>query len=111
MNSTTRLYASEQAWNNPAKRARIEKFAMLLHAVLDARKRLMVTFNITAEKLETLLQRLPAARAPTVSPLHHSSGYAIQIAVEANKIPVLIPQIKEEGGTDIVVTNIKMLIP
>jgi ATP phosphoribosyltransferase-like protein len=84
---------------------------MLLRAVLDARKRLMVTFNITADKLEPLLQRLPSARAPTVSPLHHTSSYAIQIAVEANKIPILIPQIKEEGGSDIVVTAIKMLIP
>ena len=55
--------------------------------------------------------RVCSARAPTVSPLHHSSGFAIQIAVEAGVVPALIPQIKEEGGSDIVVTNIKMLIP
>ncbi len=60
MTSTTRLYASEVAWSDPAKRARIEKFAMLLKAVLDARKRLMVTFNIPTAKLESMLEKLPA---------------------------------------------------
>ncbi len=83
---------------------------MLLRAVLDARKRLMVTFNVPAEKLESLLGRLPAARAPTVSPLHHGSGYAIQVAVEAGTVPALIPEIKAEGGSDIVVSTIKMLV-
>lgn len=110
MNSTTRLFASQAAWDNPEKRARIEKFAMLLRAVLDARKRLMITFNIAADKLDSVLEKLPAARAPTVSSLFHSSGFAVQIAVEAGKVPVLIPYIKEAGGSDIVVTTLKMLV-
>ncbi len=60
----------------------------------------------------SLLFLLPvrSARAPTVSSLHHGAGYAVQIAVEAGNVPALIPQIKEEGGSDIVVTTIKMLV-
>jgi ATP phosphoribosyltransferase len=110
MTSTTRLYASAEAWANPAKRSRIEKFVMLLKAVLEARKRLMITFNIPSEKLESLLGRLPSARAPTVSPLHHGSGFAVQVAVEAGTVPALIPEIKAEGGSDIAVSTIKMLV-
>lgn len=60
MNSTTRLYASAAAWADPAKRARIEQLALLLKSVLDARKRLMVTFNVSAANLEGLLAKLPS---------------------------------------------------
>ena len=55
MRSTTRLYASQAAWANPAKRARIERLAMLLKAVLDARKRLMLTFNVAADKVDSMV--------------------------------------------------------
>lgn len=116
MNSTTRLYASAAAWAQPAKRARIERLALLLRSVLEARKRLMLTFNMpTSEALEALLAEglsLPGAslRAPTVSPLHHGAGFAVQIAAEASKVPSLIPRIKAAGGQDIVVSSIKMLV-
>lgn len=36
------------------------QFVMLLKSVLDARKRLMVTFNIPKDTLEHLLERLPS---------------------------------------------------
>lgn len=53
-------------------------------------------------------------RQPTVSALYGASGatvgYALQIAAQAAEIPNLIPHIKDEGGTDIIVTGIKMLI-
>jgi len=111
MHSTTRLYASEAALADPTKKVRIERFVILLKSVLEARKRLLVTFNIADSKqLENLLERLPAARAPTVSKLYHDSGFAVQIACEAAKVPHLIPQIKAEGGTDVIVTKILMLV-
>ena len=59
MTSTTRLYASAAAWAHPAKRARIEKLVLLLRAVLEARKRLMITFNVAAASLESMLEKMP----------------------------------------------------
>ena len=57
---------------------------------------------------------IKTARAPTISPLHHSSGpvaaYAVQIACLSSLVPSLIPQIKAHGGVDIIVTHIQMLI-
>ena len=49
-------------------------------------------------------------KAPTVSALHGDSGYAVQFAAEASAVPTLIPHITEEGGSDIVVTSIRMLV-
>ena len=60
MHSTTRLFASADAWANPAKRRRIESLVLLLRAVLDARKRLMVTFNVPKESLESIISTLPS---------------------------------------------------
>lgn len=110
LHSTTRLYASKDAWANPAKRARIEKLALLLKSVLDARKRLMLTFNCPSDKLDDVLAFLPALKAPTVSKLHGDNGYAVQIAAEASAVPGLVPKIKAIGGSDIVVTSIRMLV-
>jgi len=45
-----------------------------------------------------------------VSPLHHGSGFAVQIAALCEQVPLLIPKIKAAGGSDIVVNSIKMLI-
>lgn len=63
MHSTTRMYASTKAWADPAKRARIESLVLLLTAVLNARKRLMVTFNISKASLDTLVSSLPSCVA------------------------------------------------
>jgi ATP phosphoribosyltransferase len=60
MNSTTRMFASKAAWENPAKRARIEKLVLLLQSVMNARKRLMLTFNCPGDKLEHMLKTIPA---------------------------------------------------
>lgn len=90
--------------------ARIERLVLLLKAALDARKRLMVTFNVPSDKLDTMLAVVPSLKAPTVSALHGGAGFAVQVAVEASSIPTLIPRIKEEGGSDLVVTSIRMLV-
>jgi ATP phosphoribosyltransferase-like protein len=50
-------------------------------------------------------------RSPTVSTLHHGAGHSVTIAVETDKVPTLIPQIKAAGGTDIVVSAVRMLVP
>lgn len=78
--------------------------------MLDARKRLMLTFNCPADKLDAMLAFLPSLKAPTVLRLHGEAGYAIQVAAEASKVPLLVPQIKAQGGSDIVVTSIRMLV-
>ena len=79
--------------------------------MLDARKRLMVTFNVeNSEVLDRVLKFLPALRAPTVSALHGGAGFAVQIAAEAARIPGLVPEIKSHGGTDIVISSIRMLV-
>jgi ATP phosphoribosyltransferase len=117
MQSTTRLFASKAAWADPAKRKRIEEFALVLRSVLQARSRRMLTFNCAPDKLAEILPVVPCMRAPSVSqlirPFEHSTtveGYAIQSAVEVHRLPELIPRLKALGATDIIVSDIHQVM-
>lgn len=112
MHSSTRMYASPRALENPETKGEIDKLVMLLQSVLDARSRKMVTFNLIKDEasLDEIIAKLPCARMPTVSHLYHSGGFAVQIAVASREIPALLPKIKEWGGTDIAVAPIQQLM-
>lgn len=111
MRSSTRMYASRAAWENPAKRARIEDLALLVRSVLQARLRVMVEVNVGAGELEAVTRILPCMREPTIATLHHGAGYAVKVAVPREVLPQLIPEIKAAGGTDIVVTALSQIVP
>ena len=111
MRSSTRLYASRQAWADPERRQRIEDLALLLRSVLEARSRVMVEVNVAADRLQALVDILPCLREPTVSRLHADGGFAVKAAVPRAGLSLLIPQVKAAGGTDIVVSAIAQLVP
>ena len=111
MMSSTRMYASRPAMADPARSAGIERLAMLLKSVLDARRRVMLEVNVDAKSLERLVALLPCMREPTIAQLHGGAGYAVKVAVPRSDLPVLIPQIKACGGADIVVTQPVQIIP
>ncbi len=110
MESSTRLFANPQAMKNRQKRKAIDKFIMLVQSVLDARLRVMIDVNVPANKLEQLVNLLPCMRRPTIAPLYGEDAFAIKAAVPKDQLPILIPQIKAHGGTDIVVTAPDQLV-
>jgi len=110
MRSSTRLYAHPRALENPAKRERIERLVLLLRSVLDARQRVMLEVNVSAERLEAVIAVLPSMREPTMSPLHGEQGFALKAAVPRADLPRVIPEIKARGGTDIVVTALAQIV-
>jgi len=109
--SSTRLYASRPAWRDPRRRARIEEMALLLRSVLDARARVMLEVNVAAADLEGLVAVLPCMREPTVSGLRGGAGFAVKVAVPRDGLALLIPLIRQRGGTDIVVTEPSQIVP
>ena len=111
MKSSTRLYANPRAMDDPARRGQIEDLVMLLRSVLDARRRVMVEVNVSAENLEQVIQVLPCMREPTISRLHGEGGYAVRAAVPRKQLPQVIVELKRRGGTDIVVTGMSQLVP
>lgn len=111
MRSSTRLYASRRAMEDGGVRAGIDRLVMLLSSVLEARQRVMLEVNVGRASLENVVAALPCMREPTISPMHGDAGYAVKAAVPRRDLPVLIPELKSRGGTDIVVTQLSQIIP
>ncbi|MEQ8770028.1 MAG: ATP phosphoribosyltransferase [Phycisphaerales bacterium] len=110
MASTTRLYASPTALEDAGKRADIERFAMLVSSVLEARRRAMLEVNVPADRLDAVIEALPCMREPTVSTLRGEGGYAVKVAVPRESLSEVIPAVKARGGTDIIVTNPEQIV-
>lgn len=110
MTSSTRLYAHPKSLEDANKKEQIDNFCILLNSVLAARKRVMLEVNVSAENLEKLVSVIPAMREPTISQLHAGNGYALKAAIPKSDLPKLIPLIKANGGTDIVVSKLSQLV-
>lgn len=111
MRSSTCLYASPIALEDPIKRQRIDDFVLLLSSVIEARKRVMVEVNVDQSRLDAILESLPCMREPTVSPLAGGHGFAVKAAVLRSELPEVVPRVKALGGTDVVVTQLGQIVP
>jgi ATP phosphoribosyltransferase len=111
MRSSTRLYANSRALDDSHRREVIEHVVLLVRSVLDARRRVLVEVNVSADNLEQLIKVLPCMRQPTIAPLHGDSGYAVKAAVPREDLPRLVPLLKARGGTDILVQIAAQIVP
>jgi len=110
LGSSTRLYASRAAVDDPAKREVIDDLVLLLGSVIEARTRVMLELNVTDEALDAVVAALPCLRRPTVSRLFGERGYAVKAAVPRADLPALLPALRAAGGTDVVVTPCAQIV-
>ena len=102
MESSTRMYASKEAMQDPEKKQKIMELKMLFETVLNARDRVMLEMNVSEKNFDALIKGIPAMKSPTVSPLFGGNGYAVKIAVKKSEVPTLLPKLQSHGATDIV---------
>jgi ATP phosphoribosyltransferase len=100
--STTRFIANKEAMQDEFKKAKIEKIAMLLKAVLAAEGKVGLMLNIRQKDLEMALEKLPALERPTVSPLAEDNWVAVSTIVDEYVVRDLIPELIKCGATGIV---------
>jgi len=111
LTSSTRLFASRRAMDDPTKRQRLDELVLLLTSVLEARQRMIVEANVPEDRLADIVAALPCMREPTMAPLHGGNGYAVKAAVNKEDLTRVIPEIKRLGGTDILVTTPTQIVP
>lgn len=110
MTSSTRMFASKAAMENPEKKRKILELKMLFEAVIDARDRVMLEMNVAKDNFDKLVKGLPSMRSPTVSPLFGDEGFAIKTAVKRSEVPNLLPKLKELGATDILEYELRKVL-
>jgi ATP phosphoribosyltransferase len=108
--STTRMVAHRETWEDPKRREPLEQIVVLLRGVLDARRRVLLDMNVPADRLDAVVRLLPAMKSPTIQRLHGEAGYAVRAAVLREHVPLLLPEIRRAGATDILETAIQKVI-
>ncbi len=102
LESTTRLIANKKAWQDPAKRAKVEQLALLLGGALAAESRVLLKMNAPAKALDTIMAILPALHAPTVMPLSDSNWHAVETVVDEKVVRDIIPHLRRAGAEGII---------
>jgi ATP phosphoribosyltransferase len=110
MESTTRLIANKTAWADPDKHKAIDEIRTLLLGVLDARGRVLLSMNVTKDKLDAVVGVLPAMKRPTVAPLYNSDSFSVTTVVDKDTVNVIIPRLKDMGAEDILEQGISKIV-
>ncbi|MCP4114661.1 MAG: ATP phosphoribosyltransferase [Desulfobacteraceae bacterium] len=102
MQTNTQLIANKQAWENPAKREKIEQIALLLQSALVADKLVGLKMNVPETIIEKIVSLLPSLNAPTVASLYKSTWFSVETIVDQSVVRDLIPVLIKEGAEGII---------
>ena len=109
--STTRLIANKDAWQDGWKKAKIEQLAMLLKGVLAAEGKVLLKLNVAVANLEAVTGILPSLHAPTINRLESEDWVAVESVVDEMVVRELIPELKKMGAQGIIELPLSKIIP
>lgn len=110
LESDVLLIANRVAAGDPTRRRAMDDVATLLLGALRAEGRVLIKLNVADDRLQELLEFVPAMKSPTVSRLS-AGGYAVETVVDKRDVNRLIPLLKQHGGTDILELPISKIVP
>ena len=102
LESTPRFIACHEALKDGWKRPKIECVLMLLKGAIAAATRVLLSMNLPREKVDAVLQILPALATPTVSTLADPDWVELSTVVEEKKVRELIPRLYAAGARGII---------
>jgi len=102
LESTTRLIANKESYQDPEKRKKIDNMAMLLQGAINAKEKVGLKFNIRRDAVEDLRNTLPAMKQPTISPLTNDDWVALEVVINEDVVREFILTLKEYGASDII---------
>jgi ATP phosphoribosyltransferase len=108
--STPRLIAHRGAQADPWKRAKLERLRMLLLGAIAAATRVGLSMNVPKDRLQAVLELLPDAGKPTISPLANASWVDVFVIVEESFVRDLLPRLHEAGARGIVESPVTKII-
>ena len=102
LETNTKLIANKQAWEDPARRKKMEGIALLLQAALEANRKVGLKLNIEKAKVDRVIEELPAMRRPTISPLACPDYVALETIIDEKIVREIIPSLRALGAEDII---------
>jgi ATP phosphoribosyltransferase len=102
LESHTQLVANAPAWEDVAKRTKLQNLALLLEAAIQAQGRVGLMLNVRRSDLAGVLALLPALRRPTISALSDEDWVALNTIIEEHTVRDLMPRLKAARAEGIV---------
>lgn len=102
MQTNTQLICNHQAWNDAAKREKIEQIALLLRGALLGEKMVGLKMNVPEDRLASIVALLPSLNAPTIASLYQSDWFSVETVADADIIRELIPELLKNGAEGII---------
>ncbi|MEW6552864.1 MAG: ATP phosphoribosyltransferase [Actinomycetota bacterium] len=110
LESTTRLIANRESFDNKEKRQLMEEIRLLILGAMNARGKVLIKFNVAEADLDAVVEVLPSMKAPTLSRLLAGDYFAVESVVEKKGINLLIPELVKRGASDIIEIPISKII-
>lgn len=111
LESVTVLIANKKAYKDPWKRKKIENIAMLLNGAITAEEKVGLKMNVPKKKLSSVLAKLPALHAPTISALSNEGWASVEVILDESVVRHILPEIKRAGASGIVEYPLNKVIP
>lgn len=110
LQSTTRLIANKQAYEDQWKRDKLDNIALMLQSCLAAEGKVGVMMNVRRDDLEEILNILPALQTPTVASLSDPDWVDVNTILDESVVRSIIPRLKTAGAKGIVEYGINKII-
>ena len=110
MESYPVFIANRAAYSDEWKRGKMDRILLLLQGALAARDKVGVKMNLPKASLENLLERLPALRNPTISPLAQDGWVAVETVIDEKVVREIVPQLKALGAEGIIEYPLNKLV-
>ncbi|MDY3561167.1 ATP phosphoribosyltransferase [Gemmata sp. JC673] len=102
LTSTTRFVANPQAALDPWKRQKMDDLLLMLRGAMAAEGKVGLMMNVRKPDLAHVLNKLPALKNPTISPLADQEWVAVNTIIDEDTVRHIIPQLKAAGASGIV---------
>jgi ATP phosphoribosyltransferase len=102
LESNTQIIANPRAWEDCAKRRKIENLALMLCGAISAQGRVGLMLNVRKQDLPNVLAVLPALKRPTISTLSDEEWVAVNTVIEEHTAWDVIPRLKAANAQGIV---------
>jgi len=102
MESYPQLVSSKLAYQDPWKREKMQRLALLLNGALEARYKVGLKLNLPENLLEAMLAQLPSLRRPTISQLAGGGWVSVETIIDEAVVREIIPTLKSLGAEGII---------
>ena len=109
--STTVLIANKKAYERPFIKEKLQRIKILLQGAIAAEEKVGLKMNVRKKDMESIIEKIPAMRRPTVSPLTEDGWFALDTIVDERIVREIIPLLKNLGAEGLIEYPLNKVIP